>query len=319
MQVVFSWSMKFLFWSLVSLLFLVMGCSPSHDSLVIKASKKENILTTFYPTTYFAESISGDLIPVECPVPGTEDPIHWQPSRDSILKYQSAGLIILNGANFEKWVDSVNLPLSRVIESVKLPSEELIRYEAIAEHRHGPKGTHAHEGIDGHTWLDPLHAKEASYNILQSMCVRWPKYRDEFTKNYTELVEGLDALHVRMNAIEMPPAFASHPAYNYLARRYGWNIKNLDLFPGKILSEEQIKIIGSYAKQKPIRLLLWESEPLVQNIEELEKRLGIRSVVFNPCEMIYRGRLQEEFDYLSRMNQNIDRLVSVIGRDGTGQ
>ncbi|MEO1859411.1 MAG: zinc ABC transporter substrate-binding protein, partial [Verrucomicrobiales bacterium] len=127
------------------------------------------------------------------------------------------------------------------------------------------------------------------------------------------------ALHVRMNAIEMPPAFASHPAYNYLARRYSWTIKNLDLVPDEILSEEQIKIIGSYAKQKPMRLLLWESEPLAKNIEELETRLDIRSVVFSPCEMISQGSSQEEFDYLSRMNQNIDRLVRVIGRDGTGQ
>ena len=63
----------------------------------------------------------------------------------------------------------------------------------------------------------------------------------------------------------------------------------------------------------------WESKPLAKNIEELETRLGISSVIFSPCEMISKGSNQEESDYLSRMNQNIDRLVSVIGRDGTGQ
>jgi len=311
--------MKFSFWCLVPLLFLVMGCSPSDESLVLKASQKENILTTFYPTTYFAKSISGNLIPVECPVPSTEDPIHWQPSRDSILKYQSAGLIILNGANFEKWVNSVNLPLSRVIESVKLSSEELIYYEGVAEHRHGPEGEHTHEGIDGHTWLDPLHAKTACNNILDSMCVRWPKHRDEFLKNHKELVSTLDELHVRLNAIEMPPTFASHPAYNYLARRYGWNIRNLDLVPDEALSEEQIKMIGSYAKEKPMHLLLWESEPLAENVQELEKRLGIRSVVFSPCEMISEDKPEEESNYLSLMHQNIDELVIAIAGHDSGQ
>jgi len=319
LQIVFSLPMKLFFLGFVSLSFLGIGCSPSHDSRSITESKEEKVLTTFYPTTYFARSISGGLIPVECPVPAAEDPIYWQPSSNSILKYQAASLIIFNGANFEKWVDSVNLPLSRVIESVNLPSEELIRYEAIAEHRHGPQGSHAHEGIDGHTWLDPLHAKEASHNIFESMCVRWPKYRDEFTKNHARLLEGLDALHVRMNAIEMPPVFASHPAYNYLARRYDWDIQNLDLVPEEILSEKQIKIIGSYAKQKPMRILLWESEPLAKNIEELEKQLGIRSVVFSPCEMIAETSSEEESDYLSRMNQNIDRLVRVIAKDGANK
>jgi len=311
--------MKFLFWSLVFLSFLAMGCAPPRDSLQITESKKESILTTFYPTTYFAECISGGIIPVECPVPENEDPIYWRPSRTSILKYHGASLIILNGANFEKWVDSVNLPLSRVIESVKLSGDELIHYEGTAEHRHGPEGAHTHEGIDGHTWLDPLHAKTASNNILQSMCARWPKHRDEFIKNHNELVSGIDELHARMNDIEMPPAFASHPAYNYLARRYGWNIWNLDLVPDEALSEEQIKMIGSYAKEKPIRLLLWESAPLAENIEELEKRLGIRSVVFSPCEMISQYDSEEESDYLSLMNQNIDRLVRVITGNGAGQ
>ena len=319
MQVVFSLPMKFLFWSFISLLFTGLGCSPSHDSLQIKESQKENILTTFYPTTYFAERISGDLVPVQCPVPANEDPIYWQPSRNSILKYQQAGLIILNGANFEKWVNSVNLPLSRVIESVNLSSDELIYYEGVAEHRHGPEGAHTHEGIDGHTWLDPLHAKTASNNILESMCVRWPKYRAEFIENHKELVSGLDELHVRLNAIEMPPAFASHPAYNYLARRYGWNIRNLDLVPDEALSEEQIKMIGSYAKEKPMRLLVWESVPLSENVEELEKRLGIRSVVFSPCEMISQDKSEEESDYLSLMHQNIDVLARAIAGPEAGQ
>ena len=311
--------MKFLFLSFVSLSFMGIGCSPFHDASPVSKSNKDLILTTFYPTTYFAESISGDLVPVECPVPDTEDPIHWQPSRSSILKYQSASLIILNGAYFEKWVDRVNLPLSRVIESLKLSSEDLIHYEGTAEHRHGPAGTHAHEGIDGHTWLDPLNAKEASHNIFQAMCVRWPKYRDEFSINHTKLEADLDALHVRMDAIGMPPTFASHPAYNYLARRYDWDITNLDLVPDKIISEEQIKTIGSYAKKKSIRLLLWESEPSSQNIKILETRLDINSVVFSPCEIISQGSSTGESDYLTRMNQNIDRLVRIISRNETEQ
>lgn len=311
--------MKSLFWSFIPLSFLALGCSPSSDSLQITESQKDNILTTFYPTTYFAESISNGLVPVESPVPENEDPIYWQPSRDSILKYQQAGLIILNGANFEKWVNSVNLPLSRVIESVNLSSDELIYYEGVAEHRHGPEGAHTHEGIDGHTWLDPMHAKTAANNILDSMCVRWPKYRDEFIANHKKLISGLDELHVRFNAIEMPPVFASHPAYNYLARRYGWNIRNLDLVPDEALSEDQIKMIGSYQKEKPMRLLLWESVPLSENIEKLEKGLGIRSVVFSPCEMISEDKTEEESDYLSLMHENIDVLVRAIAGHETEQ
>ena len=85
------------------------------------------------------------------------------------MRFQNAKLVILNGAEFEKWPTFVSLPLSKTIESVNLPPEELVKYEDSISHRHGLSGEHSHEGIDGHTWLDPVMAKLQSKTILDAM------------------------------------------------------------------------------------------------------------------------------------------------------
>ena len=41
---------------------------------------------------------SGDLIDVTYPGPADEDPAFWQPGAEEIAAYQSADLILLNGA-----------------------------------------------------------------------------------------------------------------------------------------------------------------------------------------------------------------------------
>ena len=49
-----------------------VGCG-SNDSASTPAAESKNhenvVLTTFYPTAYFARRISDGLVPVDCPVP----------------------------------------------------------------------------------------------------------------------------------------------------------------------------------------------------------------------------------------------------------
>ena len=64
---------------------LTIGCGSSNKSNQpnangTKASGKLSVITTFYPTQYFAQRIGGDLIDVTCPVPADEDPIFGCPT-----------------------------------------------------------------------------------------------------------------------------------------------------------------------------------------------------------------------------------------------
>lgn len=270
-------------------------------------SDTPTVYTTFYPVAYFTERIAGDAVNVELPLPDDADPIFYSPSPEQIERYQQADLIVTNGAHFEKWVEKTSLPPSRLVRSAEPFADNLIRYEEAVTHTHGPSGEHTHEGIDGHTWLDPNLAKQQAAAIRDALIDLLPDKREQFEQNYDRLAAVLDVLDGELRRLSDSadtPLLASHPAYNYLARRYGWNIHNLDLDPAAALSDEQLDEIEHIIEDHhPARIILWEERPLSATAERLESELGITSVVFSPCEMP-----PEAGDYLTVMNENIEHL-----------
>ncbi len=216
------------------------GCKEQPAAGTGQSSPATNseVLTTFYPTTYFAGRIAGGLVTVRSPLPADEDPIFWQPGADEMVQFQNARLVITNGAEFEKWVARAPLPRARTVAS--LSDDDLddtggpITMETTS-HSHGPAGEHTHEGLDGHTWVSPDIAIVQARNIAEAVKAAWPEHADAFDANLASLVEDLEML--RTSLADLTPLvgehrlLASHPAYNYLARDLGWDVTNLDLDP----------------------------------------------------------------------------------------
>ena len=269
------------------------------------------VRTTFYPTTYFAQRIAGDRVPVECPVPDDVDPIFWSPSDDAIGAYQRAALVIVNGAGFERWVERVAMPRTRVVDTAAGFADEHIHMDAVT-HSHGPAGDHSHEGLDGHTWLDPILAIRQAETIRDALIRRFPEDADAFGDGFDGLERDLRALDGELadvtDSLVGVRLLASHPAYNYVARRHGWTITNLDLDPEAALDTETTDAIRSALASDDPAIMLWESAPRPETAAALEQGLGIRSVVFSPAELVESARRAAGEDYLSIMRGNIVRL-----------
>ena len=288
------------------------GCSrvdgPTHR-------KKPTVYTTFYPTRYFAERIGAEHMEVICPVPEGADPILWIPSAQTIRAYQQADLVVINGAGYEHWLSKVSLPPSKVVDTTRGMAKDLITLENAVTHSHGPDGAHTHEGLDGHTWLDPVLATAQVRAIRRALAKLMPEEAGTFQANTTELLAELDELDrafARLTqTLNERPLLASHPAYNYLARRYGWSVTNLALDPQTVPEEAQLAELEKIVRQHDSRVLLWEREPRPEVATRLERSLGLRSVVFSPCELLGEAAMRSGEDYLGVMQQNIERLLSV--------
>ena len=89
---------------------LLGGCNGEDKPDSPDRRAKIVVYTTFYPMTYFAQRIGGEHVEVVCPLPQDADPISWMPGANTIQAYQKADLIVINGAQFEKWLDKVSLP-----------------------------------------------------------------------------------------------------------------------------------------------------------------------------------------------------------------
>ena len=294
---------------------LSVGCGQKEPETTTPTGKPV-VCTTFYPTQYFAERIGGDLIDVVCPVPEDEDAIFWMPDATAIQAYQKADLIILNGAGFAKWVQKVSLPETRVLNTAKPFEEKFINFEDGTVHSHGKAGEHAHEGLDGHTWVDPVNARLQATEISKALIKGFPEHKAAFEKGFTALAKDLDALDEKLKAYQAAyknqPLLASHPAYNYIAKRYDWNIKNLDLDPEAMPSDEEFQGIKEMLKSHPAKHLIWESYPTKAIADRMQKELGLISIEFSPCELLSEDAQSSGTDYMSVMRRNLDNISVVF-------
>jgi len=313
-----SCAQKRLGWLVLALAIAMIGggCDKQEASTDTPRSGKPVVVTTFYPTKYFCQRIGGDHLEVVCPVPDDEDAIYWMPDTEAIQVYQQADVIVLNGAGFAKWVQKVSLPEGRVIDTAKPLKDDLITFQHATVHSHGKSGQHAHEGVDGHTWVDPVNAKIQANEIYQALVKRYPEHETAFEQGFTAMAKDLDALDAKLKeyqaAYKDQPLLASHPAYNYLARRYGWNIKNLDLDPEKMPSDEVIQSIRELLKKHPAKFLLWEASPTKEITDRLQRDLGLTSIEFSPCELLSEQDRQKGLDYIQIMRNNLDHVSSAL-------
>src|SRR5690606_16041420 len=143
-------------------------------------------------------------------------------------------------------------------------------------HSHGAGGEHTHEGIDGHTWLDPLAAIAQAEAIAGGLTRLFPEHEEDFARGFDSLRRDLEALDARFTELtpqlEGVQFLASHPAYNYLARRYTWDITSFDLDPQAAIPDDAWNEIAAAADPAArARILLWESEALSETADRLAR------------------------------------------------
>ena len=154
--------------TLLSCLVIVLAaCKPSTESSAEKGvtahvgevadhakSGKPQVLVANYPLQYFAQRIAGDAVEVRFLAPKDEDPAFWQPDEAAVAAFQSADLILMNGATYSKWADKVTLPESKVVDTSSAFANNFIQITDANTHSHGPGGEHSHNGTAFTTWID---------------------------------------------------------------------------------------------------------------------------------------------------------------------
>jgi zinc transport system substrate-binding protein len=240
------------------------------------------------------------------PAPPDEDPAYWRPDPQAISEYQSADLILLNGAKYAKWIDKVSLPRMRMVDTSRKLKDQYIISDEVITHSHGPEGEHAHESLAFTTWIDFELATEQAKAISVALIRKQPDLEGVFEKNYADLEKDLLALDKEIKAVvsknPSQPFVVSHPVYDYLGRRYGLNIKSLHWEPDEVPNDEQMAELQVMLAKHPAKWMIWEGDPLLESVEKL-KSIGLDSLVFDPC-----GNKPDQGDFLTVMKQNIENL-----------
>jgi zinc transport system substrate-binding protein len=271
-----------------------------------KRSGKPRVLVANYPLHYFTTRIAGDAVECVLPAPPDEDPAFWQPTDTVIGWFQDADLILMNGATYSKWADKASLPSATVVDTSAGFKSSLIEVKDAVTHSHGPAGDHSHGGVAFTTWIDFNQAKEQAKAVRTALGRVLPEAAATLDANLKKLADELSALDARMKAVgakmNNTPVVASHPVYQYLARRYTINLKAVLWEPEIVPDDKAMEELKAVLAPHPAKWMFWEGSPARESVEKL-KAIGVESLVFDPS-----GNRPEKGDFLSVMESNVSAL-----------
>ena len=274
------------------------------------AAERLTVYVVNYPLKYFAERIGQAHVNVVFPAPADIDPAFWMPDAKTISDYQQADLILINGAGYARWVNKATLPRSKMVNTSARFKTQYIEAAEIVTHSHGSEGEHAHESLAFTTWIDFSLAARQAKAVADAFSRKKPDLRDTFQNNYGALEQDLMKIDKEImdftSERASKPLIGSHPVYDYFARRYGLNIKNVHWEPDETPNGAQWAELKTILEKHAAQWMIWEGTPMKESAERL-KTIGVDSLVFDPC-----GNKPDQGDFLSVMRNNVENLRLVF-------
>ena len=275
-----------------------------------KASVQVVIYSVNYPLAWVAQELVGESAQVVFPAPEGEDPAFWRPDAETVVGFQGADLILLNGADYARWISQVSLPHSRLLDTSAGLDTPLIHVDSGPMHSHGPGGEHSHGELAFTLWLDLeifAHQLRVVAAALQGLLPAEAELIQEREEAMLLEIADLDSdLRELAKQLAGAPVFYSHPVYQYLQRAYGLNGRAMHWEPGQDPGAEGWSEFDHLLGHHRGHLMFWEDEPLSEVRAALAER-GVEIVVFRPM-----GNRPDSGDFLTGMRENVHNLANYL-------
>ena len=285
---------------LLSLLFACTSPEPT-PTTPPPPKGKPTVIVSAHSSAYLVQRLAQDSVELVNLLPDGADPVSFAPSGDQVALAQQADLVLLNGAGLEGWVSTASLNEARVVDTAA--GIELIHLKGQV-HSHGKDGDHSHGEIDPHTWSDPmayLTQARATHAALKGLPGLKAADLDAAMKS---LEADLTELDTQYKAVLEPwrdtPLAASHPAFNYVARQYGLDLRSFDFDPEQAPAD--LHDFEHWAEGQSAPVLWWESQPT--EAVQAAFPAGTVHLVLSPLEQPKAGR----YDYFAQARDNLAEL-----------
>ena len=210
------------------------------------ADEPLDVVTTFSILGDMVGQIGGDQVVVTTLVGPNGDAHMYQPSPEDARAVSSADVLVVNGLEFEGWLD--RLTDASDFSGVRIVAANGVDAIAYDDHGHddehdhghddhGHDDEHDHEGhqhgaYDPHAWQSVENALVYIENISSGLSEADPDHAEFFASNaaaYRGELESLDA-DIRALVQEIPSdsrlVVTSHDAFQYFGRDYGLEFRS---------------------------------------------------------------------------------------------
>ncbi len=202
---------------------LTIAGTPAH------AQERIKVVASFSILADFVRQVGGDRVEVVSLVGPDGDAHVFSPSPAHVKQIADAKLVIMNGLEFEGWMDRL-VKVSGAKAPLVIASKGLkpIKAQSDRERDHDPKHTaHKHGSFDPHAWHNAANAKLYVTNICDRLIATNPAGREAFEANAKSYLAQLDRLESEVKAtLARIPAdrrkvVTTHAAFGYFATAYG--------------------------------------------------------------------------------------------------
>jgi ABC-type Zn uptake system ZnuABC Zn-binding protein ZnuA len=302
---------------LAALFLAACGSAPSNDSAAGGDSIHILASTTFLAD--ITQNVAGDRLTVDSLLPIGADPHAYQAAPSDVAKISESDLLILNGVEYEHFVESLleNAGGERIIVEATAGLEPHPAEEHAAEA--APAEGHDHEAGDPHMWLDPNLVITYVENIRDGLIEADPDGAETYTANadaYIAQLKDLDKWIVeQVNTIpaERRLLVTNHEAMGYFAERYGFEVTGsvIPSFSSNAAPSAQemaglideIKMLGAPA----IFLDTADNNVLAQQIAD---ETGVMIVDNLHLESLTEGAPAPT--YIEMMKDNVSKIVEAL-------
>ncbi|MFT8322671.1 MAG: metal ABC transporter substrate-binding protein [Bacillus sp. (in: firmicutes)] len=303
----------------------LVGCGNSNSNDEKKeGNDKIKIVTTFYTMYDFTKNVAGDLADVELLIPSTIEPHDWEPTPKDVGNIQKANLFIYNSEYMETWVPQVKDSLKGAKVNFVEASKNITLTEGIEEEHHDEDGEeeehhedeeheHSHE-MDPHVWLSPSLAQKEVQNITDALVKADPDNKAVYESNSKAYLEKLQKLdndyRTKLQDVKKKELITQHAAFGYLAKEYGLTqVPIAGLSPEEEPNAQKLAELKGFAKEHDVKVIYFEELASPKVAKTLAAEIGAEIEVLSTLEGLSKEDQDKGLNYISVMEENLDKLV----------
>ncbi len=285
------------------------------SSLTTSAFAELNVVTSFSILEDIAHNIGKDKVTITSMVKRNQDPHGYDPSFSDIQNLYKADLIVINGLNFESWLNRATqqanfkgeiVTASKGVNVIHLEDDHH-HHEHDHHHHENEHHDHNHGDTDPHIWQNPLNGIIMAENITKAFIAKDPDNADFYAKNLEEYSAQLHDLDKKiMQQLQNNPnqplkGIVLHDSFRYFTERYPMQF--FPILDAHSISEPSVKTFAG------IQALINDNQIPVIFSESMEQNRFIKTVV-NDYKIADGGQLIS--DTILENGKGCDSYIAIL-------
>jgi ABC-type Zn uptake system ZnuABC Zn-binding protein ZnuA len=295
---------------LVSAALLTAPCA-----LAASPNEPLNIVVTIPVLKDLAQQVGGPNVRVTSLLNGYENEHTYSPRPSDLVAVRNARLLFEVGIGLEVWVSSLVKNAGSRSLRVVTTSQGIGLIRDHAGHRDGTHqgGEPMGSGGNPHIWMDPENVAIMLRHITEALIAADPAHATDFRNRQAVYLQQLDRLRKELSdrVKQLPDRrfIAHHPAWPYLARRFGFDVAaTIQMQSGTEPSALQLQSLIGKIKKERIKVIVSEIQLSQKLPTLLAKETKTRIVVLTTLP----GGVPGTETYIDMLRYNVLQLANAL-------